>query len=122
MKLFILVIVCLFASGCEESINANKLTKNHGYGPADAYEQKIVLDTQIVETISKDKLIGWIQSHKHIIIDSMASITVNNGYLVGYMVVYRETTPKNVEKTARDIALDKLSDADKVVLNLKELK
>lgn len=87
MKYFI-IIMCLILMGCEESISSDKLTKMNKDGSLEVYEQKIIHETQIIETVSSKNIITWISNHTNIHIDTMALVTQGNGYNAGYIVVY----------------------------------
>ena len=118
MKYLLLIILCLLATSCEETVNPNQITKVTGDGVTVLVAQKIVLDTQKVQTVNQNEIIIWLKTHPHTIIDSITPIIQGNGWCIGYIVIYRETKSV-VEKTNREIALEKLTEADKIALGLK---
>lgn len=112
--------ICIILASCEEVVSSDKLTKNNPSGITVTNETKIVLHSQIVETIDISNLYTWLSTNKNIVIDTMTTIVRGNGYCAGYIVVYHTVDiPKQPEMSPREKALEKLTPTDREALNLK---
>jgi hypothetical protein len=124
MKLSLLILVCLLASGCENTPSESSDGLTYQFG-SKVVEQSIESNTQVTTIVSIENFINWVKSHPYAHIDALTAIdTKSHGRTSGYIIIWTETSSKikKVEKTAREIALDKLSESDKLLLNLKETK
>lgn len=116
------IILCMCS--CDEDnsvyVNSNKITKNGG-GGSEIVVQTIPMSEQTIDVVDVDNIVTWLKSHTNIIIDTMTCVD-NSGYgrTSGFIIVYHKSTkPMPVEKTARQVALDKLTEADKQALDIK---
>jgi hypothetical protein len=119
MKYITCFAFLLLLCGCEETISTDKLTKNLGSGALAVNEHQILLHSQAVEMVGIENIHEWLISHTNIVIDAMTTIVRGNGYCAGYIVVYHTLDLPKVEKSARDVALEKLTPADRAALGIK---
>lgn len=117
MKYLLPLIACMFLCGCGDDPTIS--LAGNGITSTDVNPRTINLSTQVVEVVKYEDVIPWFENHKNVSIESIASIDrAGHGLTNGYIIIYRNLTV-TVEKSAREVALEKLSATDKEALGIK---
>lgn len=116
MKYILFIALLLSFAGCatdpltDETITGNRKIVN----PLTVTNES----GQIVKTIDYNDFFTWIKENKTIFIYSISPIDRGgHGYTIGYIVVYKELS--DVESSARNAALEKLTPEEKKLLGIK---
>jgi hypothetical protein len=111
----IALIACSDKSNIDPSTTNDLIDKS---GAGSVIPHTIELANQTLTVVPQSEFIVWVKAHKTAHIYSISSIAMGNyNNAVGYIIVWSSTVT-TVEKSPKELALEKLTDADKKALGL----